>query len=55
MKKAGWYDRKEVEEVPIPVLGPDIYDPRKAELIHAETHKPDITASEATETEGASI
>ena len=53
MKKAGWYDKNAVEEVPIPVLGPDIYDPRKTELIHAETHKPEITSLEANEGEGA--
>jgi len=52
LKQSGWYDSKPTEEVPIPVLGPDIYDPRKNVLIHAETHKPEEPSSDTVVTEG---
>jgi len=35
-----WYKKGEVHEIPIPILGPDIIDPRKIDLIREETHKP---------------
>jgi NADH-quinone oxidoreductase subunit B len=35
-----WYMKGSVPAIPIPLLGPDIFDPRKADLIYAETHKP---------------
>lgn len=34
-----WYKKGEVHEIPIPILGPDIIDPRKIDLIREETHK----------------
>jgi NADH-quinone oxidoreductase subunit B len=35
-----WYqNRGQGEEIPIPVLGPDIYDPRQISLIKTETAK----------------
>lgn len=34
-----WYRKEPVPEIPIPVLGPDLFDPRKIDLIYAETHK----------------
>ena len=38
-----WYRRGENEAIPVPVLGPDLIDPRQAELIRAETApKPEI-------------
>lgn len=40
LSKSPWYGKEAIEEVPIPVLGPDIFDPRKTELIYAETHRP---------------
>jgi len=39
MSESGWYAKEPAKEVPIPVLGPDVFDPRKSELIFAETHK----------------
>ena len=43
--------KEPAKEVPIPVLGPDVFDPRKADLIYAETHKP-AEIIEGTEDEG---
>jgi len=28
IKSVDWYDKKAIEEIPIPVLGPDLIDPR---------------------------
>lgn len=49
-----WYAKREFPEVPIPVLGPDVIDPRKADLIYTETHKPIVVenADESLETTG---
>lgn len=52
LKQSGWYDKKPLEEVPIPVLGPDVFDPRKSDVIYAETHKPEETIANETEAEG---
>ncbi len=35
-----WYKKEPVAAIPIPVLGPDLFDPRKIDLIRSETHKP---------------
>jgi NADH-quinone oxidoreductase subunit B len=35
-----WYQKGKVEAIPVPVLGPDLFDPRQMELIKTETHKP---------------
>lgn len=35
-----WYQKDPVAEIPIPILGPDLIDTRKMELIYEETHKP---------------
>ena len=35
-----WYKKEPVAEIPIPLLGPDLIDTRKLELIYEETHKP---------------
>ncbi len=40
LAKSPWYGKEPIPEVPIPVLGPDLIDPRKNELIYTETHKP---------------
>lgn len=51
LKRTSWYDKKPLEEIPIPILGPDIYDPRKVEMIFAETHRPEESLGEDTEME----
>jgi NADH-quinone oxidoreductase subunit B len=35
-----WYQKEPVTEIPVPVLGPDLIDMRKLELIRTETHRP---------------
>ncbi len=35
-----WYRKDPVPDIPVPVLGPDLFDPRKADLIYTETHRP---------------
>ena len=52
LKETGWYAKQSGAEVPIPVLGPDIFDPRKAETILTETHRPDTPETELQETAG---
>jgi NADH-quinone oxidoreductase subunit B len=52
MKEAGWYSKGKEVEVPIPVLGPDVFDPRKMDLIYEETHKPLEIPAEDAGTEG---
>jgi NADH-quinone oxidoreductase subunit B len=42
-----WYKKEPVAEIPIPLLGPDLIDPRKVDLIFTETHKP-ITSIDET-------
>lgn len=54
MKEAGWYSKDPVVEVPIPVLGPDVFDPRKNDLIYTETHKPEVLSTEESAQEGES-
>ncbi|KAF0112456.1 MAG: NADH-quinone oxidoreductase subunit B [Chloroflexi bacterium] len=44
-----WYKKEDVVEIPIPVLGPDLFDPRKSELISLETHKPILVEEPVTE------
>jgi len=35
-----WYMKDPVPAIPVPLLGPDLFDPRKADLIYEETHRP---------------
>ena len=39
LSDAEWYKKDFQEEIPVPILGPDLMDPRKFELIFTETHK----------------
>ncbi len=39
IKNVRWYAKEPVEAIPIPVLGPDIYDPRQKELIKQYTQE----------------
>jgi NADH-quinone oxidoreductase subunit B len=54
MKETGWYDKGEEMEVPVPVLGPDVFDSRKTDLIFEETHKPEEIPADESESEGES-
>jgi NADH-quinone oxidoreductase subunit B len=39
IKNVRWYAKEPVEAIPIPVLGPDIFDPRQKELIKQYTRE----------------
>ncbi len=39
LRTAPWYKRLPVDEIPIPVLGPDLIDPRRAHIIRREAEK----------------
>jgi len=54
VKETGWYSKEPAVDVPIPVLGPDVFDPRKIDLIYEETHKPQEFPPEENESEGES-
>ncbi|MCL4561166.1 MAG: NADH-quinone oxidoreductase subunit NuoB [Chloroflexi bacterium] len=41
IKKVRWYQKAEIPAIPIPVLGPDLMDPRKFDLIREETQRPE--------------
>jgi NADH-quinone oxidoreductase subunit B len=38
VKSVYWYDKKAIEEIPVPILGPDLFDPRDVEKIKESTH-----------------
>jgi NADH-quinone oxidoreductase subunit B len=38
--KVRWYAKGDIEAIPVPILGPDIIDPRDYALIKAESSKP---------------
>jgi NADH-quinone oxidoreductase subunit B len=46
-----WYQTKPIQEIPIPILGPDLIDPRKTEVINTITHQPlpETLAEESSE------
>jgi NADH-quinone oxidoreductase subunit B len=39
LANARWYKKEPAVDIPIPELGPDLYDPGKSKLIYTETHK----------------
>ena len=50
IKTARWYGKEPIEAVPVPVLGPDVIDPRQNEIIKQNTLRPpaDEQPAEAT-------
>ncbi len=40
LRKVRWYQKGPSEPIPVPVLGPDLMDPRKYALIKEITHRP---------------
>ena len=40
LRKVRWYQKGPSEPIPVPVLGPDLMDPRKYALIREVTHRP---------------
>ncbi len=43
---ADWYKKDVDNEIPVPILGPDLIDPRKFALIKEQTHKPVLAEAE---------
>jgi len=52
IKSVRWYSKEAIEPIPVPVLGPDIMDPRQYEEIKAYTQKK-LAEQEAPEAEEA--
>jgi NADH-quinone oxidoreductase subunit B len=50
-RETRWYSKGELPEIPIPVLGPDIYDPRQINLIQDHTQSPPATEEPAPASE----
>lgn len=48
ISKARWYSKGPSEPIPVPVLGPDLMDPRKYALIMEQSHKPEDETSSDT-------
>ncbi len=44
-----WYRKTDIEAIPVPVLGPDLIDPRRAAEIRELSHKAAVQAVPATE------
>jgi hypothetical protein len=42
-----WYQKEPIEAIPVPVLGPDIMDPRKYELFVAQMLQEETQAVES--------
>ena len=40
IKTVRWYGKESIEAIPVPVLGPDVIDPRQNEIIKQNTLKP---------------
>jgi NADH-quinone oxidoreductase subunit B len=49
LKNVRWYKKEPARDIPIPVLGPDIFDPAKKDLIYSETHKVEEPLSDGPE------
>jgi NADH-quinone oxidoreductase subunit B len=52
IKQVRWYQKEGSEMVPIPVLGPDIMDPRQYDLIKTYSQEKLDSATESTEPAG---
>jgi NADH-quinone oxidoreductase subunit B len=52
IKSVRWYSKEDIEPIPVPVLGPDIMDPRQYEEIKAYSQKK-LAEQEAPEAEEA--
>jgi NADH-quinone oxidoreductase subunit B len=50
IKQVRWYQKEGNEMIPIPVLGPDVIDPRQNDLIRSYTQEKVDKAAEAAET-----
>ena len=53
IKNVRWYSKEQIEPVPIPILGPDIMDPRDYDLIKQYSAEKLVKEQETPETEQA--
>lgn len=51
IQDVSWYRRGPAEEAPVPILGPDLIDPRQIPVIRAEAAKARKAAEQTTESE----
>jgi NADH-quinone oxidoreductase subunit B len=49
LKTVRWYSKEAIPEIPVPVLGPDLMDPRRFVEISVETHRVDQGALETAD------
>jgi len=50
-RETRWYSKEELPEIPIPVLGPDIFDPRETDLIREHTQAQESLEEQTPEPE----
>jgi len=50
-KSVRWYGKEAIPEIPVPILGPDVIDPRQIPLIKENTLRQPESASEETQAE----
>jgi NADH-quinone oxidoreductase subunit B len=53
IKNVRWYSKEQLDPVPVPVLGPDLMDPREYDLIKQYSAEKMVDAQEEPETEQA--
>lgn len=53
IKNVRWYSKEQLDPVPVPVLGPDLMDPREYDLIKQYSAEKLVDAQEEPETEQA--
>jgi NADH-quinone oxidoreductase subunit B len=49
IKNSRWYQKGQIEPLPIPILGPDLIDPRQIQTIGEQTRQPVVEHSETIE------
>jgi NADH-quinone oxidoreductase subunit B len=52
LKEVAWYQKGPIEPIPVPVLGPDLMDQRKFDLIKEVTHRPVEGSEQSSEKNG---
>lgn len=49
IKKVRWYEKTPIDAVPIPVLGPDVIDPRQNDIIRVHSSRAKVEAANESE------
>ena len=53
IKNVRWYSKDDLDPIPVPILGPDLIDPREFELIKQYSAEKLVKEQEAPEAEQA--